>query len=329
MKINKKITVPAVCALLFCLVLIPGCGPDSLSQPETRTVPHEGQWGIYGLDIESGDVRLIYSSPDELYASALRLSNDGTKLTFAGKSGGQDNSSMEIFILDTDGNNPIQITDNDFFDLYPAWSPDDSRIAFLSWRETDLDIYAMNADGSGEKKIHDSGYHDADIDWAGNNIVFTSQFAIWKVNSDGTQAVQVTDYPEQGEWGIANLPAGDYDPRLNPEGNKIVFERLEDTANPNGGYNIFTINTDGSEETRLTDTSYSQGLANWSHSGNRLVFMVGAIENAGKYDIYMMNADGTENRSITPDYFPDIFLCHAPGFSMDDSEILFIGQWWE
>jgi TolB protein len=236
---------------------------------------------------------------------------------------------MEIYTISIDGENLTRLTANIFFDVYPVWSPDDNSIAFLSQRETDLDIYTINSDGSNERKLFDSGYHDADIDWVGNTIVFTSQSAIWKMNSNGTQPEQVTNPAEKGQWGNANLPIGDYDPRLSPDSSRIAFERLEDVSIPHGGYNIFTINSDGSGEKRLTDSGYSQGLPNWSHSGNQIVYMVAAINEEGKYDLYLMNSDGTDNRNITPDYFPADFLCHAPIFSQDDSKIIFIGQWWQ
>ena len=48
----------------------------------------------------------------------------------------------------------------------------------------------------------------------------------------------------------------------------------------------------------------------------------------GKFDIYLMNSDGTDNKNITPDYFPADFLCHNPIFSLDEDEIFFIGEWW-
>jgi Tol biopolymer transport system component len=56
---------------------------------------------------------------------------------------------------------------------------------------------------------------------------------------------------------------------------------------------------------------------------------VGAIGSQGAYDIYLMNLDGSNSHSITPDYFPDDFLCHFAVFSADDSHIFFIGQWWQ
>jgi hypothetical protein len=43
----------------------------------------------------------------------------------------------------------------------------------------------------------------------------------------------------------------------------------------------------------------------------------------------VMNSDGTDNHSITPDYFPAAFLCHSPLFSADDSRVFFVGEWWE
>ncbi len=318
----------ALILIILGWALLPALGCATTSTT-TKTVPYQAEWGIYELELATQEVKLVYSSPNEIYTSALRLNGTGDKLVFAQKIVGNNNSDMEILSIGTDGKNLKRITDNAFWDLYPVWSPDATQIAFLSMRDKDLDIYLMDADGSNVRNLYDSGYHDADIDWAGDNIVFTSQFSIWRIRANGTLPVQVTYPPDRGEWGNANLPKGDYDPRLSPDGQQIVFERLEDLSQPNGGYNLFTINIDGSSETRLTDNNYSQGLANWSHSGDRLVYIVAAINGVGKYDIYMLKSDGTENRNITPDYFPNDFLCHSPVFSHDDSSIFFIGQWWE
>jgi Tol biopolymer transport system component len=187
----------------------------------------------------------------------------------------------------------------------------------------------MNADGTDQQMFYDSGSHDADVDWASDIIVFTSGSKIWGIKDDGTGLTQITDPTDAGKWGQANLPIGDYDPRLRSDGLKIVFERLEDPESPYGGYNIFTVDSDGTQETRLTNTNYSQGLASWSHSGDRIVYGVAAIGTEGKYDMYLMEADGSANHNITPEYFASNFLCNSPIFSQDDSEIYFIGQWYE
>ena len=318
-----------IALLIWSVTAITGCTDGALTSSITRTVPDAGEWGIYELDLATQNVMLVYNAPGELFSSTLRLNDGGDRLIFAQKVDGASENNSEIFSINVDGTNTKKLTDNNFWDLYPAWSPDEEHIAFLSKRDRDLDIYLMDADGGKTRKLYDSGDNDADIDWAGESIVFTSQFAIWTIKEDGTQPVRITDSPGRGEWGKANLPRGDYDPRFTRDGKRIIFERLEEVNNPHGGYNFFAINLDGQGETRLTDNGYSQGLANWSHSGKKIVYVVAAIGDEGKYDMYVMDSDGADIRNITPSYFPTDFLCHSPVFSSDDLGVFFIGQRWE
>ncbi len=129
-------------------------------------------------------------------------------------------------------------------------------------------------------------------------------------------------------WGNANLPFGDYDPRFSPDGRKIVFERMDDDTSVHGNYNLYTIYAEGTGEAKITTTNYSQGIANWSNSGDKLVFMVSAIGTEGKFDLYTVSSDGSSYQNITPSYFPANFLCHRPCFSSDDLKVYFIGQWY-
>jgi Tol biopolymer transport system component len=331
---RKALVAVAVLGLISVLAVVVvgtllNMNPTQQMPDAQDAVPHEGKYGIYVLDLATEQVRLLYSTENEIYTSALRLNTQGEKLVFAQKTDGLSDESTEIFTIEVNGQNLARLTDNSYWDLYPAWSPDGTRIAFLSKRDNDLDIYMMNADGSGQHMFYDSGSHDADIDWAGDTIVFTSESKIWGIKDDGTGLTQITNPADAGQWGQANLPIGDYDPRLRSDGLKIVFERLEDPESMHGSYNLFTVNSDGTQETRLTNTNYSQGLASWSHSGNKIVYGVAAMNNEGKYDMYMMESDGSDNHSITPEYFASNFLCYSPIFSQDDSEIYFVGQWYE
>jgi Tol biopolymer transport system component len=340
MVITKHLKIAGIILLsvLISLIAVSGCaGPATqASNPtqvvlpqktEHKSVPHVGKWGIYALDLATEKAELIFSSDSNI--SNLSLSKSGNTFAFSQKFDGEEDHNEEICTVDIDGSNFHRLTDNSFMDVYPVWSSDDSEIAFLSWRDNDLDIYLMDNSGTNVKKLYDSGKHDADISWEGNSIVFTSNSRIWMMREDGTGVTQITNPPNAGQWGKANLPFGDCDPRLDRNGDKIVFERLEDDSSPHGNYNIYVINSDGSGETRLTDTGYSQGLANWSNSGDKIVYIVAAIGNEGKYDIHMMNSDGTDTRDVTPSYFPSAFLCDRPVFSKDDSKIFFVGQWWD
>lgn len=327
---KKALVTIAVLALITVLAIVGASKFLNITATNTQgIVPREGQYGIYALDLATEKVRLLYSTDNEIITSALRLNTQGEKLVFAKKNDGANDENTEIFTLNIDDQNLKRLTDNGYWDVYPAWSPDGARIAFLSQRESDFDIYIMNTDGSGEHLFYDSGLHDGDIDWAGDTIVFTSGFKIWSIKEDGRGVTQVTNPANAGQWGTANLPIGDYDPRLRSDGLKVVFERLEAPESVHGGYNIFSVNIDGTEETRITSTGYAQGLASWSHSGDKIVYGVAAIGAEGKYDMYMMDADGSDNHNITPAYFAADFLCYSPMFSLDDSKIYFIGQWYE
>jgi len=323
---KKQILIIIIFVMLIYIGLS-GCLQDQTSISEIKTVPKEERWGIYKLNLSNEEINLIYSSENEI--EGIKIDKKNENFVFCQKIGGQDNEHREVCTLKIDGSNYHRLTNNTLWDLYPVWSPDNTQIAFLSFREDDLDIYTMDADGSNIKKLFDSGFHDADIHWETDKIVFTSNSSIWMMNEDGTEPMQLTHPPKQGQWGNANLPFGDYDPRLSPDGQKIIFSRLENDSSPHGKYNFFMINSDGSAETRLTNTEYTQGLSSWSTSGKKIVFIVSGIDDLGKYDLYSMNSDGTNIRDITPEYFPNVFLCHSAVFSNDDSIIYFVGEWWE
>ncbi|MBD3232143.1 MAG: hypothetical protein GF315_00300, partial [candidate division Zixibacteria bacterium] len=254
-----KLIVITISLLLF------SCSEDSLTNSDDYTVPHEQRWGIYSLNLASEEVELIFSIGEEI--SGLKLNHAGDKFAFSRKIGGDSMEDEEICVVNADGSGLTQLTSNNYLDTYPCWSPDDSQIAFLSWQNTDLDIFIMDADGGNAQQLYDSGSHDADIDWAGDSIVFTAHSQIWMIRDDGTQPVQLTDPPRAGEWGNANLPFGDYDPRFSPDGSKIVFERLEDDQSVHGNYDIYYYNSSTGTEEALTNTGYSQGLASRSYSG--------------------------------------------------------------
>jgi len=285
------------------------------------------------LNLSTQNVSLLYSSDDEI--SGINLNSSGARLLFAKKTqvGVDIDTTSEIYALYLPNGELSRLTDNAYFDTYPSTSPDDSEIVFLSMRGGTLDLYVMNADGSNQHLLYDSGGHDADVDWGPTGrIAFTRDSQIWLIDSDGTNPQQLTDPAGAGTWGNANLPIGDYDPRISPNGDWVVFERLLDVSFVHGGYDIFVISRIGTGETNLTNSAsqgYAMGFPDWSHAGDRIVYVVSAVGSEGRYDLWMVNADGSGNQDITPNYFPAQFLCHNAVFSSDDSQIYFIGQWWE
>ena len=216
-KIASKVALIFVCLLLGMI----GCDGEDPSSPVTdvpRSVPRAENWGIYALGVTTEAVELIYNAAAKI--GFLNLNKAGDTLSFSQHFAGSANENEEICTIKIDGTAFRRITDNDLLDTYPVWSPDGTQLAFLSWRDRDLDIYVVEIDGSNQRILYDSGSHDAYTDYVCSSIVFTSGSRVWLMRDDGTVPVPITDPPCAGVWGDANLLFGDYDTRLSPDGQK-------------------------------------------------------------------------------------------------------------
>ena len=64
--------------------------------------------------------------------------------------------------MNADGSNQVNLTDNLGDDWEPTWSPDGKKIAFVSDRDDNKEIYIMNADGSGQMPLTNNAVNDID-----------------------------------------------------------------------------------------------------------------------------------------------------------------------
>jgi TolB protein len=74
----------------------------------------------------------------------------------------------------------------------PAWSPDGRKIAFVSDRNGNSEVYVMNAKGNGQRNLTRNPAFDADPAWSpdGRKIAFASkrdgEYGIYVMNVDGS-----------------------------------------------------------------------------------------------------------------------------------------------
>ncbi len=117
----------------------------------------------------SSATRLTNTDSTERYPAA---SPDQSKIAFASDREG----SMDIWIMDVDGSNPIRLTQGEGINTKPSWSPDGKQIAFVSSRSGNEDIFVMDADGQNLKQLTDSPAINTDPVWheRGNRILFSS-----------------------------------------------------------------------------------------------------------------------------------------------------------
>jgi Tol biopolymer transport system component len=214
---------------------------------------------------------------------------------------------FEIFVMNPDGSNQTQITVNERDDEVPAWSPNGKRIVFQRdldpiRGQADYDIVTMRADGTRERNLTNSpGVQEFDADWSANRrrIAFVSERdgdgEIYTMNPGGSRVRQLT----------FNDGPFDASPNWSPDGRKIVFDSDRDAVEETPFQaEIYTMDADGGNQTRLTFDDLTDFVPAWSPDGRKITFSSfrnATEENGSNSDIYTMRADGSHLDQLTRD----------------------------
>ncbi|MDX1636816.1 MAG: FG-GAP-like repeat-containing protein, partial [Balneolaceae bacterium] len=207
---------------------------------------------------------------------------------------------------------------------YPNWSPDGSRVAFMSdMLGEDFEIYVMNADGSNISRLTDNSRTDETPIWTHDSkqIIFASypddgMHDLYIMDSDGGNLRNLTHTPDIRE---------DH-PKLSPDGQRIIFnsDRDSNTPTPSGGaydYEIYEMNLDSSDVRRLTNHPEWDTYPEISPDGSHIVWRrVLVQDNQRNSEIFLANRDGSNPVNLTDNPSFDGY----PTWSPDGSKILFV-----
>ena len=117
------------------------------------------------------------------------------------------------------------------------------------------------------------------------------------------------------------LPTGAFHMTPSPDGQRLVFLAQRD-APTGSGLHLWTVRRDGSGLLDLFDglDADVHGMS-WSPSGDRLVYA--AADDHARFDIWVMNADGSDRVALTRDPLPDVWTDVFPSWSPDGGRITF------
>ncbi len=234
----------------------------------------DGSSRIYVMNPDGTGERAITTGPGDFWPD---LSPDGRFVVFRSNRSGNN----EIYVADVNGGTPVNISNSTANDDWPRWSPNGHRIAFHSNRDGNFNIFTVTPDGSDLRHVTTDAALDQWADWSpnGQQLAFRRGMDVYVADADGEEqnvrrlTFLSTVLSQMPAWSPAvNLtPKGATDassawqsraPSWSKNGKQIYFMSFRpSTFRPGVGNDveIFVMNADGSQPTRLTNATGEDG----------------------------------------------------------------------
>ena len=294
-----------ILASVVVLVLTPLMVCVDAQAQITFVSKRDGNREIYVMDADGGNQQRLTNHPDNDWNPSW--SPDGKRIVFHSNRDGHvhvihGRPTSEIYVMDTDGGNPQNLTNNPGNDISPSWSPDGKRIAFSSDRDWDKgdhnsEIYVMDADGRNPQNLTNDLNADYSPSWYpdGKRIVFSSRRDGHFENEFGiTEEIYVMDADGGNQQRLTENRKNDWHPSWSPDGKRIAF--AADRKGRFENFEIYVMDADGGNQQRLTENRVYDYSPSWSPDGKRIAF---TSERDGNSEIYVMDADGGNQRNLT------------------------------
>jgi Tol biopolymer transport system component len=220
----------------------------------------------------------------------------------------------DVWSINADGTDLTRLTHAPRPEFDPTWSPDGAQIAFRSERNGESEIWIMNADGSGQRRLA-RGLSPA---WSpdGSKIAYASPGEVLCPPGRGPRCsgLSIMNADGSGQHRVPHTAGGEY-PSWSPDGKRVAFN-----SNLSGDHVMYIVDVDGSHLMDLSGAGEGWQV-DWSPDGRSILFTSHRDHPDNYTDIYVMRPDGscverlTYDRGYTPAWSPDgrHIVFSAPG----------------
>ncbi len=194
-------------------------------------------------------VRLI-NTKDEKYRGVWQPNGGRIAVVVARKG-----SDTDIYSVAGNGSGPVRLTDSRAIETSPTFSPDGRRMAFVSDRGGNPQVWIKDLDTGEERRLTFSGVYNSSPAWSptGEWIAYAAQagnnFDIYLINPEGTFTTPLVTHARSDE-----------DPAWSADGRKLGF-----SSNRRGRKEIYRVDIDGRNVTLLTDGFGNSTNPSWSN----------------------------------------------------------------
>lgn len=217
-----------------------------------------------------------------------------TKLVFVGRT--HPKAHKQIYVANFDGSGAVPITSTPAPHLSPSWSPDGKFITYTSFELGSADVFIYELATRQHRRLSVNRGVDSGANWAPNNQLIALSGSV-----EGDTDIY-TISPRGGTRQILIRGSGlDVDPAFSPDGKYLAF-----VSGRFGNPHIFraTLQWDGPnkvrvlEDKRLTYAGWYNAVPSWSPSSDKIAF-AGFDKEISRFDLFMMNPDGTNMERLT------------------------------
>ena len=296
--------------------------PPLWSKDGNLIVSSRGWNGILVVDAEGSS---MWSLPAGVEAGtpfapgsySPALSPDGSRVAYAVVEPDDPvPSKVDIAVSDLDGSGLLLLTDSDARDSHPAWSPDGTKIAFISnrSREPGFHLHVMDADGGNQRMLLSSiNTTEESPLWSpdGRRIAFVARdpdraYIVYTIEADGSR--------------LAKLGAAASRPAWSPDGKRIAFIREGDSRRE-----LHAMDADGRNRILLMSfekvnlPSYRNESLSWSPDGSEILY--GPHRGHRYPPVVIVRVDGSGSRVLFEEGWP--WATALAAWSPDGSRIVF------
>jgi TolB protein len=239
---------------------------------------HRGKMGLWVMNADGTRLKPFLDPDPKTPHFDGHWSPDGKKVVYVLDVLHGTDGKLQINVANSDGRGSKVLVPNTAFEESPRFSPDGKRVAFVSTRHGNQEIYTVAADGGDIRRLTNDPAADNSPAWSpdGKWLAFASaragNFEIHIMDSDGANVRRLTRHAALDSW-----------PAFSPDGKRIAF-----TSNRDGNYEIYLMNADGTGLRNLTRHRAQDNYATWSPDGKRIAFI---SNRSGGHDVYVTAAD--------------------------------------
>jgi TolB protein len=220
----------------------------------------------------------------------------GTRIAYVGSKG----RFKELFVIDLDGSDQKQITNDRGLVFSPSWSADGSKLVYTSYVSRTPELYISNSDGGGNatRVTNRTGLEvGAKFRQGGGSLVSSASY-------EGISKLVLFDLKGSVIKKLTSSSSIDVSPSYSPDESKLAF-----CSNRGGGPQVYTMDSDGSNVKRISyvDSRYCTSPV-WSPKGDKIAFVCAK----GGFQIFMSDAEGRNAVQLTfsgdnedPSWAPD------------------------